>query len=124
MRKKSPLKVSDKLYQDAIERRRSRDNKKSVMKIPNSSFKNSKSKHYLISSLISDFNEASDGIGESQETDFLKTFEIMKKLGFIRQKDKISQAEINSDKALFMDFWQHLDKFKNSIINKELLFAC
>lgn len=122
--KKSPLKVSDKLYQDAINRRRSRDNHKSSIVIPNSSFKNTKSKVYLISSLITDFNEASEGIGESQEIDFLKAFEVMKKLGFIKSKEKVSQAEINSDKALFMDFWQHLDKFKDSIVNKELLFAC
>ena len=45
----------------------------------------------------------------------------MKKLGFIRQKDKISQAEINSDKALFMDFWQYLEAHKKNIITRSVL---
>ena len=45
----------------------------------------------------------------------------MKKLGFIRQKEKISQAEVNTDKALFMDFWQYLEKNKKGNITRNML---
>jgi hypothetical protein len=90
------------------------------------SFKTSKSKDYMIARLIEDYNEACPVNINSKSNgvlDFLSVFEIMKKLGFIRQKDKISQADINSDKALFMDFWQYLEAHKKNSITRNLLLA-
>jgi len=124
--KRSPNQVGDRLYDDAIKRRKSREAIKSSSKSPNKRFNNDKSKYYLLAGIIQEFNEACGQYINShakQELDFLKTFDIMKMLGFIRQKDNISQSEINSDKALFMDFWQNLDKHKDEVVNRELLIS-
>lgn len=124
-RKRSPKQVSETLYQDAITRRKSKETMRSRQTSPNTEFKSSTSKYYLISKMITDFSESysENNPKNSDDIDFLKTFEIMKRLGFIRQKEKTSQAEINSDKALFMDFWQELERNKNVGITKDMLFT-
>ena len=105
---------------------KSKDAKERLMSsnIINQEFQNEKSKIFLIHKLLEDFNQAcSECIIGSKEYDFLNIFEIMKRLGFIRQKENISQTEINSDKALFMDFWQNLDRYKQDNIERDLLLS-
>lgn len=124
--RRSPKQVSNKLYQDALERKKSRESHKAKIVTPQQEFKSSKSKHYIIASLLEDFNSVcmqNATAKSTEELDFLKTFDIMKRLGFVRQKDKISQAEINADKAMFMDFWQQLEKYKNTVIDKSMVLV-
>lgn len=124
--RRSPKQVSNKLYQDALERKKSRESSKPNIVTPQQEFKSSKSKYYIIASLLEDFNAVcmpSITAKGTEELDFLKTFDIMKRLGFVRQKDKISQAEINADKAMFMDFWQQLEKYKHNVIDKAMVLV-
>jgi hypothetical protein len=59
----------------------------------------------------------------NDDLEFLKAFDVMKKLGFIRQKEKLSQSDVNLDKALFMDFWQEIEEHKQNIVTRELILA-
>lgn len=125
--KKSPKIITQKLYNDALTRRKSKEaERKFINKAPKSEFANKKSNNCLIQKLIDEFNDACHDCSvqnQKFEFDFLNIFEIMKKLGFIRQKENISQTEINSDKALFMDFWQFLDTHKKETITRDLLLS-
>jgi hypothetical protein len=59
----------------------------------------------------------------NDDLEFLKAFDVMKKLGFIRQKEKLSQSDVNLDKALFMDFWQEIEEHKHNSVTRELILA-
>lgn len=124
--KRSPKEITNKLYDDALKRRTSKERGNFYNAKSTNEYQNQKSKQFTISRLIENFNEAcnqSTTDHSKEEMDFLNVFEMMKKLGFVRQKENISQAEINSDKALFMDFWQYLDENKKNKITKDLLLA-
>lgn len=79
-----------------------------------------------MSQFLQDFNEAcpiNTNSKQIDDLDFLKTFDVVKKLGFMRQKEKLSQSELNSDKALFMDFWQVIEEHKQGQVTRDLVLS-
>ena len=116
--------TSQRLFKDADRRKKSKERVKPYVPSPNHKFKTQKSSQYLIAQFLGDFNKAFPSnlnFKRCEEVDFLKTYEIMKKLGFIRVKENLSQAEINSDKAMFMDLWQELETCKQEVISRDLI---
>jgi len=97
-RKRSSLKASQRLYHDAVVRRKSKEKIKFFIASPKENFKTNKSSVYLIEQFLQDFNEAFSNCENeslSRNIDFTKTFEIMMKWGFIRPDLKLAQTEIN-----------------------------
>ena len=122
-RKQNPKQITNKLYGDAVKRKESAENRPKRKSPSSTHFQNHRSQVFTIKSLLESFNGATQEI-ISEKYDFLNIFEVMKKLGFVRQKESISQTEINSDKALFMDFWQYLETHKQGgKISRDLVLA-
>ncbi|CAI2360278.1 unnamed protein product [Moneuplotes crassus] len=120
---RTPLKTSQRLYNDAIVRKKCKENLK--FKIPpKHTFKNDKSSQYLIGQFLKDFNEASleyHPEGNQDRFEIKEAFQTMQILGFIRHRDRYSLYEINSDKELFMHFWEEIVNQKSQTVDRHTL---
>ncbi|CAI2359693.1 unnamed protein product [Moneuplotes crassus] len=119
---KITLKTSQRLYEDAISRKKSKERLKFKIS-PKNTFTTKKSSQYLVGQFLKDFNEAftSNDRDEKGEISLEKAYQIMQMLGFIRSVQKYSNSEVNSDRQSFMHFCEEMNHSDETTVKKEKL---
>lgn len=109
----SPLQASNRLYNDALRRSKSREKSKSLSRSRIKVYKSSKSAQYLLGQFLKDFNEifptAETGV---QQVRVEVAQEIMRNLGFIRKEPIGTRSQISQDYDLFDQFWKEITQAK------------